>query len=133
MQGAEPAAGVLYLVGTPIGNLGDLSPRARQVLAGVDRIACEDTRHSGLLLHNLSIKGRLVSFHEHNQAARIPELLLWEHALLQQHLISLMMKIKTTIQYLIIMLHNLLTVFLYHYRQLFSRLLTHQIILLLPT
>lgn len=75
MQGAEPAAGVLYLVGTPIGNLGDLSPRARQVLAGVDRIACEDTRHSGLLLHNLSIKGRLVSFHEHNQAARIPELL----------------------------------------------------------
>ena len=75
MQGAEPTAGVLYLVGTPIGNLGDLSPRARQVLAGVDRIACEDTRHSGLLLHNLSIKGRLVSFHEHNQAARIPELL----------------------------------------------------------
>jgi len=75
MQGAEPAAGVLYLVGTPIGNRGDLSPRAQQVLAGVDRIACEDTRHSGLLLHQLGIKGRLVSFHEHNQAARIPELL----------------------------------------------------------
>ena len=75
MQGAEPAAGVLYLVGTPIGNRGDLSPRAQQVLAGVDRIACEDTRHSGLLLHQLGIKGRLVSFHEHNQASRIPELL----------------------------------------------------------
>ena len=75
MQGAEPAPGVLYLVGTPIGNLGDLSPRARQVLAGADRIACEDTRRSGLLLHNLGIKSRLVSFHEHNQAARIPELL----------------------------------------------------------
>jgi len=75
MQGAEPAAGVLYLVGTPIGNLGDLSPRSRQVLAGVDRIACEDTRRSGLLLHNLGIKTRMVSFHEHNQAARIPELL----------------------------------------------------------
>ncbi|MFM8543931.1 MAG: 16S rRNA (cytidine(1402)-2'-O)-methyltransferase [Vulcanococcus sp.] len=80
MQGAEPAAGVLYLVGTPIGNRGDLSPRARQVLAGVDRIACEDTRHSGLLLHQLGLRGseggpRLVSFHEHNQASRIPELL----------------------------------------------------------
>jgi 16S rRNA (cytidine1402-2'-O)-methyltransferase len=80
MQGAEPAAGVLYLVGTPIGNLGDLSPRARLVLAGVDRIACEDTRHSGLLLHQLGLRSaeggpRLVSFHAHNQASRIPELL----------------------------------------------------------
>jgi 16S rRNA (cytidine1402-2'-O)-methyltransferase len=80
MQGAEPAAGVLYLVGTPIGNTGDLSPRARQVLSGVDRIACEDTRHSGLLLHKLGLRtgdqpARLMSFHEHNQTARIPELL----------------------------------------------------------
>jgi 16S rRNA (cytidine1402-2'-O)-methyltransferase len=75
MQGAEPAAGVLYLVGTPIGNVGDLSPRARHVLGHVQRIACEDTRHSGLLLHNLGIKSRLVSFHEHNQSSRIPELL----------------------------------------------------------
>ncbi len=72
----EPAAGVLYLVGTPIGNLGDLSPRARQVLAGVQRIACEDTRRSGLLLHQLGLGGtRLVSFHQHNQSQRIPELL----------------------------------------------------------
>ncbi len=83
----EPAPGVLYLVGTPIGNLGDLSPRARQVLAGVDRIACEDTRRSGLLLHQLGLRqrdpsaeggsrgARLVSFHAHNQTARIPELL----------------------------------------------------------
>jgi 16S rRNA (cytidine1402-2'-O)-methyltransferase len=80
MQGAEPAAGVLYLVGTPIGNTGDLSPRARMVLRGVDRIACEDTRHSGLLLHKLELRNgehppRLVSFHEHNQTSRIPELL----------------------------------------------------------
>jgi 16S rRNA (cytidine1402-2'-O)-methyltransferase len=80
MQGAEPAAGVLYLVGTPIGNVGDLSPRARLVLGGVQRIACEDTRHSGLLLHNLGLRNgdqppRLVSFHEHNQSSRIPELL----------------------------------------------------------
>lgn len=80
MQGAEPAAGVLYLVGTPIGHVGDLSPRARHVLAAVDRIACEDTRRSGLLLHNLGLRSRdqgpsLLSFHEHNQASRIPELL----------------------------------------------------------
>jgi 16S rRNA (cytidine1402-2'-O)-methyltransferase len=75
MQGAEPAAGVLYLVGTPIGNVGDLSPRARHVLGHVQCIACEDTRRSGLLLHNLGIKSRLVSFHEHNQNSRIPELL----------------------------------------------------------
>jgi 16S rRNA (cytidine1402-2'-O)-methyltransferase len=45
------------------------------VLEGAGRIACEDTRRSGLLLHNLGIKNRLVSFHEHNQTARIPELL----------------------------------------------------------
>lgn len=80
MQEAEPAAGVLYLVGTPIGNLGDLSPRARQVLAGVSAIACEDTRRSGLLLHQLGLRQadgspRLISFHQHNQNSRIPELL----------------------------------------------------------
>jgi 16S rRNA (cytidine1402-2'-O)-methyltransferase len=79
-HGPEPVAGVLYLVGTPIGNLGDLSPRARQVLAGVQRIACEDTRRSGLLLHQLGIRRsdsgpRLLSFHQHNQTGRIPELL----------------------------------------------------------
>ena len=79
---AEPAPGVLYLVGTPIGNLGDLTPRARQVLSGVQLIACEDTRRSGLLLHQLGLRdraegigARLISFHQHNQAARIPELL----------------------------------------------------------
>jgi 16S rRNA (cytidine1402-2'-O)-methyltransferase len=73
----EPAAGVLYIVGTPIGNLGDFSPRARQVLSGVQRIACEDTRHSGQLLHQLGVPhARLVSFHQHNQLRRIPELLV---------------------------------------------------------
>jgi len=75
VQELEPAAGVLYLVGTPIGNLGDLSPRARKVLEGVNRIACEDTRHSGLLLHHLGIRRPLLSFHQHNQTSRIPELL----------------------------------------------------------
>jgi len=78
--GSEPSDGVLYLVGTPIGNMGDLSPRARQVLAGVACIACEDTRRSGLLLQQLGVRRsagepRLLSFHQHNQARRIPELL----------------------------------------------------------
>lgn len=75
MQELEPAPGVLYVVGTPIGHRGDLSPRARQVLAGVDRIACEDTRRSGLLLHQLGIRARLQSFHQHNQSQRLPELI----------------------------------------------------------
>jgi 16S rRNA (cytidine1402-2'-O)-methyltransferase len=74
-EGREPAAGTLYLVGTPIGNVDDLSPRARQVLAGVDRIACEDTRHSGLLLQRLGIRASLLSYHQHNQNQRIPQLL----------------------------------------------------------
>lgn len=67
---------MLYVVGTPIGNRDDLSPRARRVLAGVDRIACEDTRRSGLLLQQLGLSGRpLLSFHAHNESARIPSLL----------------------------------------------------------
>jgi 16S rRNA (cytidine1402-2'-O)-methyltransferase len=78
--GVEPAEGVLYLVGTPIGNLDDLSPRARRLLQGVDRIACEDTRHSGLLLQRLGLRRsgagpRLLSYHQHNQSQRIPQLL----------------------------------------------------------
>ncbi|MEB3362443.1 MAG: 16S rRNA (cytidine(1402)-2'-O)-methyltransferase [Synechococcaceae cyanobacterium] len=63
------------MVGTPIGNLDDLSPRARKVLAGADRILCEDTRRSGLLLHRLGIRSRLISFHQHNQTERLPVLL----------------------------------------------------------
>jgi 16S rRNA (cytidine1402-2'-O)-methyltransferase len=72
---AEPAPGVLYLVGTPIGNLADVSPRARAVLAAVDHLACEDTRHSGLLLQALGLKRPLISFHQHNEVSRLPQLL----------------------------------------------------------
>jgi 16S rRNA (cytidine1402-2'-O)-methyltransferase len=75
VQEQEPSAGVLYLVGTPIGNLDDLSPRARRVLAGASRVACEDTRRSGLLMHHLGLRVPLLSFHQHNQTARIPQLL----------------------------------------------------------
>ena len=59
--------GVLYLVGTPIGNLADISERAKKVLSEVDFIAAEDTRNSAKLLLCLGIKGDLVSYHEHNK------------------------------------------------------------------
>ncbi|QNI85943.1 2-O-methyltransferase [Synechococcus sp. PROS-7-1] len=74
-QRAEPDAGVLYVVGTPIGHLGDLSPRARALLIAVDTIACEDTRHSGQLLSALGSQARRCSFHQHNTHTRIPQLL----------------------------------------------------------
>ena len=62
-------SGALYLVGTPIGNLGDFSPRAVEVLQQVDFIAAEDTRVSVKLLNHFDIKKPLVSYHEHNRAA----------------------------------------------------------------
>ena len=61
------AAGVLYIVATPIGNLEDISPRALRVLAEVDRIAVEDTRHSRQLLSHYGINTPLVACHEHNE------------------------------------------------------------------
>ncbi|HEV8420774.1 MAG TPA: 16S rRNA (cytidine(1402)-2'-O)-methyltransferase [Actinomycetota bacterium] len=67
-------AGTLYLVGTPIGNLGDLTERARQTLAAVDLVAAEDTRRTGRLLGGLGIKARMVSFFEGNEADRTHEL-----------------------------------------------------------
>ena len=75
MQRDEPAGGHLYLVGTPIGHLGDFSPRAKALLTAVDVIACEDTRHSGQLLSNLQVRGRRLSFHQHNTRTRLPQLL----------------------------------------------------------
>jgi 16S rRNA (cytidine1402-2'-O)-methyltransferase len=68
-------SGKLLVVATPIGNLDDLSPRARAALAGADRVACEDTRRTGLLLHQLGIPRPLVSLHEHNERQRLPRLL----------------------------------------------------------
>ncbi len=69
------SGGKLYVVSTPIGNLGDLSDRAATILAEVDLVACEDTRHSGRLLKHLGIEQRLVSLHEHNESRRLPRLL----------------------------------------------------------
>ena len=62
---------MLYLVGTPIGNMSDISSRAIEILGQVDFIACEDTRVTGILLKNIGIEGkRLISYHEHNKASK---------------------------------------------------------------
>lgn len=62
-----PRPGHLYVVATPIGNLADLSDRARAILATVDLIACEDTRTTGNLLHRFGLHKELVAYHEHNE------------------------------------------------------------------
>ncbi|WP_426358701.1 16S rRNA (cytidine(1402)-2'-O)-methyltransferase [Pseudocolwellia sp. HL-MZ19] len=63
-------AGTLYIVATPIGNLGDISQRALDVLSQVDLIACEDTRHTQKLLSAYSIKNKTMSMHDHNERQR---------------------------------------------------------------
>jgi len=65
----------LYIVATPIGNLGDISQRAIDVLKSVDIIAAEDTRHSRTLLNHLGIRTRLQAYHEHNESEKVPRLL----------------------------------------------------------
>lgn len=67
--------GRLFVVATPIGNLGDMPPRAIETLQQADLIAAEDTRHSGVLLKHFAIATKLVSYHEHNEAARTEELI----------------------------------------------------------
>ena len=71
---SEPAAG-LVLVSTPIGNLGDVSARARDALAAADLVLCEDTRHTARLLGALGLSARLQALHEHNEDAAIPAVL----------------------------------------------------------
>jgi 16S rRNA (cytidine1402-2'-O)-methyltransferase len=68
--------GRLAVISTPIGNLGDLSPRARDELASADLIAAEDTRRTGQLLTTLGLARPLVSLHEHNESERIDELMI---------------------------------------------------------
>jgi 16S rRNA (cytidine1402-2'-O)-methyltransferase len=65
---------MLYVIGTPIGNLRDITLRALEALKSADVIAAEDTRHSGILLKHYEIKKPLISYHEHNEAMRTAQL-----------------------------------------------------------
>ena len=69
------SSGVLYVVGTPIGNLGDLSSRARSVLGAVDLIAAEDTRRTRGLLSSINLNTTLIAYHEHNEQRQTPVLI----------------------------------------------------------
>ena len=71
----EVCPGTLYIVSTPIGNLEDISYRAVRVLSGVDLIAAEDTRTSGVLLRHYQIQRPLISFYSYNESRRVPELI----------------------------------------------------------
>lgn len=68
-------SGRLSVVGTPIGNLGDLSERARETLASADLVAAEDTRRTGRLLAHIGVRARMVSLHEGNEARRVDQIL----------------------------------------------------------
>ncbi|HSV32487.1 MAG TPA: 16S rRNA (cytidine(1402)-2'-O)-methyltransferase [Pyrinomonadaceae bacterium] len=74
MPQCEAVPGTLYIVATPIGNLDDITARALRVLREVDLIACEDTRHTRVLLNHFGIKTRTISYHEHNERERAEQL-----------------------------------------------------------
>ncbi len=71
----EPEKGILYLVGTPIGNLNDISPRAINILANVSIVACEDTRQTRKIMNKFNISNNLISFNKENSLKKIPKLI----------------------------------------------------------
>ncbi len=74
-RGEEPEKGILYIVGTPIGNLNDISPRAINILKNVSFIACEDTRKTKKIMNKFIISNKLISFNKHNSFNKIPGIL----------------------------------------------------------
>ena len=71
----EPENSTLYIVGTPIGNLGDISIRSLNILKNVSYIACEDTRQTRKLINRFDFKNKLISFHKHNSLKKIPAII----------------------------------------------------------
>ena len=67
----EPENGILYMVGTPIGNLNDISPRAINILANVSLVACEDTRQTRKIMNKFNISNNLISFNKENSFHKI--------------------------------------------------------------
>ncbi len=71
----EPEDGILYIVGTPIGNLNDISQRALNILKNVSLVACEDTRQTKKIMNKFNISNKLISFNKHNSSTKIPKLI----------------------------------------------------------
>ena len=71
----EPENGILYLVGTPIGNLNDISQRALNILKNVSLVACEDTRQTRKIMNKFNISNKLISFNKHNSSIKIPKVI----------------------------------------------------------
>ena len=71
----EPEKGTLYIVGTPIGNLNDISQRALNILKNVSLIACEDTRQTKKIMSKFNISNKLISFNKHNSSIKIPKII----------------------------------------------------------
>ena len=71
----EPENGILYMVGTPIGNLNDISQRALNILKNVSFIACEDTRQTKKIMSKFNISNKLISFNKHNSSIKIPKII----------------------------------------------------------
>ena len=71
----EPENGILYIVGTPIGNLNDISQRAINILKHVSLVACEDTRQTKKIMNKFNISNKLISFNKHNSLIKIPKII----------------------------------------------------------